>query len=155
LSHNDGRTIAEIERNLIQEGSLGSEELAEFTEEVANCKPTSSAHWLVDYFTRVQCIYACRILSGTEYNNGWEILDALKDSMWLFAPSIFQADREGFSNEQGEHILWQFGDSVEGNCWMAVLLDDKWQNFQMDLGNRKQRESFFQGQIPDDVTLTS
>jgi hypothetical protein len=154
LSHPDGRAIADIERNLIHEGSLGTEELAEFAQEVINCKPTSGAQWLVDYFTDVQCIYAFQVLSGTEYKNGWEILDAVKDSMWSFAPSIFQADSEGFSNEQGDHILWQFGNSTEGNCWMAVLLDGKWENFMMDLGNLTQRESFFKGQIPNDARLT-
>jgi RNA polymerase sigma factor (sigma-70 family) len=56
---------------------------------------------------------------------------------------------QGFSNEDGYHILWQFSDSVDGEWWMGVLQDGRWQHFQMDLGNRKQRESFFQGQIPD------
>src|SRR3954463_6044968 len=58
LSHDDGREIACIERNLIQDGSLGSDELAEFADEVAHSKPANAAKWLLEYFSRVRCIYA-------------------------------------------------------------------------------------------------
>ena len=153
LRHADGREIASIERNLVEEGSLGSEELAEFADEVAECKPANAAKWLLDYFPRVRCIYAFQVLSGCDHQNGWEILGAVKDRIWSAAPSIFQSDNEGFSNEEGYHILWQFSDSVDGDWWMAVLSGGEWSPFQMELGNRKQRESFFRGQIPKDVKL--
>ena len=64
-----------------------------------------------------------------------------------------QADREGFSNEDGYHILWQFSESAKGDWWMGVLRDGSWTHFQMDLGNLKQRESFFQGLVPDGAKL--
>ena len=153
LSHNDGREIAAIERNVVEDGSLGSEELTEFADEVANCKPANAAKWLLDYFPRVRCLYAFQVLSGTDHKNGWEIFGAVKDCIWSFAPSIIQADGEGFTNEDGYHILWQFRDSVTGDWSMGVLRDGCWNHFQMDLGNLKQRESFFQGQIPDDAKL--
>jgi hypothetical protein len=151
LIHDDGREIASIERNPVQEGSLGAEELAEFAEEVAGGKPANAASWLLDYFTRVRCIYAFQLLSGTDHKNGWEILGAIKSRIWSFAPSILQADREGFSNEDGYHILWQFSDSVDGDWCMVVIQDGQWRHFQMDLGNREQREAFFQGQVPDNA----
>lgn len=153
LSHDDGREIACIERNLVQDGSLGSEELAEFADEVAESKPASAAKWLLDYFPRVRCIYAFQVLSGTDHKNGWEILGAVKSRIWSFAPSILQADSEGFSNEDGYHILWQFSDSVDGAWNMGVLQDGRWKHFEMDLGNHKQRESFFRGQVPDGAKL--
>ncbi len=153
LSHADGPEIASIERNLVENGSLASDELEEFAEEVAGGKPASAAKWLLDYLPRVRCIYAFQVLSGTEHKNGWEILGAVKNRIWSSAPSILQSDNEGFSNEDGYHILWQFNDAVDGNWWMGVLRDGLWQHFQMDLGNRKQRESFFKGQIPDGIKL--
>jgi hypothetical protein len=153
LSHADGRAISSIERNTVEDGSLGSDELAEFADEVVGCKPDSAAKWLLDYFQRVRCIYAFQVLSGSDHKNGWEILSCVRDCIWSAAPAIMQADNEGFSNKEGYHILWQFSDSVEGDWWMAVLRDGQWKNFQMDLGNRKQRESFFQGQIPDGTKL--
>jgi hypothetical protein len=108
---------------------------------------------LLNYFPGVRCIYAFQVLSGTYQRNGWEILGAVKNRIWSAAPSILQADNEGFSNEEGYHILWQFSDSVEGDWWMAVLHDGQWNPFRMDLGNRNQRESFFRGQIPNDAKL--
>ena len=153
LRHLDGSEIALIERNLVEKGSLGSEELAEFAEEVAECKPANNARWLLDYFPRVRCIYAFQVLSGTDHKKGWEILGAVKEHIWSAAPSIIQADNEGFSNEEGYHILWQFNDSVDGDWWMAVLQDGQWKPFQMDLGSRRQRESFIQGQIPEGAKL--
>jgi hypothetical protein len=64
---------------------------------------------------------------------------------------IFQADREGFSNEDRYHILWQFSDSTAGNWWMGVLKDGSWVHFEMDLGNPQQWESFFAGELPAGV----
>ena len=151
LSHADGREIACIERNLVQEGSLGSDELAEFADEIAECRPVNAAKWLLDYFPRVRCIYVFQLLSGTDHKNGWEILGAVKNQIWSFAPSILQADLEGFSNEAGYHILWQFSDSVDGDWWMGVLREGQWAHFKMDLGNREHRKSFFQGKIPPGV----
>jgi hypothetical protein len=153
LSHADGREIASIERNLVQHGSLGSEELAEFADEIPDCKPANAAKWLLEYFPRIRCIYAFQLLSGTEHKNGWEILGAVKNRIWSFAPSILQADSEGFTNEDGYHILWQFSDSVEGDWWMGVLRDGQWKHFQMDLGNQMQREAFFRGEVPDGAKL--
>jgi hypothetical protein len=108
---------------------------------------------LIDYFPKIQCIYAFQLLGGTDHKNGWEILGAIKTLIWSGAPSILQADAEGFSNEDGYHVLWQFSDSVEGDWWMGVLQEGQWKHFQMDLGNRKQRDAFFQGQIPDAAKL--
>jgi hypothetical protein len=148
LGHVDGPEIATIERNLVKKGSLGSEELAELADNVADCKPANAVRWLLDYFPKVRCIYAFQVLSGTEYKNGWGILSTIKDCIWAFAPSIIQADAEGFSNEEGYHILWQFSDSVEGNWWMGVLQEERWVHFQMDLGNSGHREAFFRGEVP-------
>ena len=101
----------------------------------------------------MKCIYAFQVLSGTYQTNGWEILGVVKDCIWSAAPSIVQADNEGFSNEDGYHILWQFEDSVDGDWSMAVLRDGQWQRFEMDLGNHKHRESFFEGKIPSGAKL--
>src|SRR5262245_46181121 len=88
LRHADRREIACIEGNLVEDGSLGSDELVEFSDEIADCKPANAAKWLIDYFPRVRCIYAFQVLSGAEHRNGWEILNAVKNRIWSFAPSI-------------------------------------------------------------------
>jgi len=153
LAHDDGTEIACIERNVVQEDSLGSDEIGEFVDEVEDCKPASAAKWLIEYFSRIQCIYSFQLLGGTDQSNGWNILGAIKNRIWSYAPSIIQADFEGFSNEKGYHILWQFGDTVSGDWWVGVLQDGQWKHFQMDLGNRQQREAFFEGRVPEGAKL--
>ena len=148
LSHPDGTEIAVVERNPVTEGSLGAEELRELQNEIAACAPASAVGWLTDYFPRIRSIYAFQLLSGTEVEGGWEILGALKNALWERSTGIFQADGEGFSNEEGYHILWQFSDSVSGSWWMGVLQDGSWVHFEMDLGNPDHRQAFFKGQVP-------
>jgi len=140
-----------IERVPVTAGSLASEELEEFAAEVGDCRPASAADWLAQYFTRVRCIYSLQILHEVERDDGWKSVRAIQEEIWKFAPSILQADNEGFSNEDGYHILWQFRESVDGTWWMGVLQDGLWQHFQMDLGNNQHREAFLQGKIPDGV----
>lgn len=148
LSHADGHEIASIERNLVTDSSLGAEELDEFREELAEAKPKSGADWLVQYFEGVRCIYACQLLSGTDHLNGGEIFGALKNALWGFAPSIIQADGEGFTNENGYHIVWQFSDGVSGPWWMGLVREGQWTHFQIKLGDRRQSEAFLRGEVP-------
>ena len=151
VAHADETPIASIERNVVRPGELGADEVAEFLDEIEGCKPDSAANWLRDYLAGVQYIYALQILSGAEMDDGWSAICAVRDAIRGVVGGISQADGEGFSNEDGYHILWQFSDAVEGLWWMAVLRDGEWVTFQMELGNRKHREAFFRGEIPAGV----
>ncbi len=151
LTHGDGTEIAAIERNAFGASTLAFEELKEFSEEIAGEKPARAVEWLKNYFPRVQCIYACQLLSGTDHLNGWDIFGGVKEVIWNFAPAIFQADREGFSNEDGYHILWQFSDRVKGKWWMGIFENGQWIHFQMDLANQEHRHAFLDGRVPAGV----
>lgn len=153
LKHSDGLEIAAIERNPVGDGSLGGEEIEEFESELEDARPQSGADWLRSFFPRVRCIYAFQHLSGTDAKRGFEILSALKNSIWSRATAIIQSDGEGFTNEDGYHILWQFSDRVSGTWWMGVLRDGRWLHFQMDLGNPSHREAFWRGEIPAGAKL--
>jgi hypothetical protein len=148
LSHEGGPEIAIIERNFESSDDLVHDEIDEFVEEIADCKPQSAAAWLAEYLPSIRTIYAFQLLSGTDVKNGWDILGNVKNSVFAQVGGIFQADGEGFSNEAGYHILWQFSNSVKGSWWMGVLRDGEWVHFQMDLGNKKHREAFFNGEVP-------
>ena len=56
----------------------------------------------------MKVIYAFQLLSGTEVNDGWDGVHFLRGRIWRELGGILQADLEGFSNEDGYHILWQF-----------------------------------------------
>jgi hypothetical protein len=153
LSHKKGPEIANIERNCAASNDLVSKEIAEFLEEIADCKPSTAAAWLAEYLTTVKTIYAFQLLAGTDVKNGWAILGEVRDSIHTQVGGIIQADGEGFSDEEGFHILWQFSNSVKGPWWMGVLQDKTWVHFQMDLGNAKHRQAFFRGEVPEGLAI--
>ncbi len=149
LSHKSGQGIAIIEKTLVVEGQLGTDELQEFIDEVSHCKPEAAAAWLRHYLTGVKVIYAFQLLDGTDVDDGWAPLHRLHGTVWKHAGGILQADGEGFSDEDGYTILWQFSDSVSGLWNMGVLKDDRWIHFEMDLGNEQHRAAFLSGKIPN------
>jgi hypothetical protein len=151
LSFSGGAEIAQIERDRVEEGSLAWEELGGFLDEIAECRPASAVEWLNDYFQTVNTIYGLQILAGAEQENGWAILDRIKGILWEEVAGIFQVDGEGFTNEDGYHILWQFSEDVTGPWWMGVIQNDSWVYFEMDLGNQEQRNDFLRGVVPPGV----
>jgi hypothetical protein len=150
-----GEALFIVERNAVLEGSLAQDEIAEFQSEVAHARPKSGADWLQTYLATVRTIYTFQLLNQLDQGNSWTVLHKIKTTLWNAVGGIFQADGEGFSNEGGYHILWQFSDEAEGDWWMAVLRDGAWQKFKMDLGNPSHRDAFARGQIPDGVEQTA
>ena len=144
--------IALLERNPVTDGSLGQDEIAEFLEDTADCKPESGVAWLHEFLAETKTIYSFQHLVGSETEEGLSALHALRTFLWQRGDSIIQADLEGFTNEDGYHIVWQFSDTVSGAWNMAVLQDDTWHHFQMDLGDPDQREAFFRGEVPPDAS---
>lgn len=150
ITNAEGDTVCLVDRDEISEGDLVEEEIAEFREGIAESLPTSAAEWLQSYLNSVRTIYAFQVIAFDE--NGWGIIDAAKAKVWESVGGILQADGEGFTNEDGYHILWQFNDeSAWGEWWMAILRDSRWHNFKIDLGNEAHREAFKAGEIPAGV----
>ena len=149
LSHESEQPIAIIEKNPVAEGQLGADELQEFIQEIPHYRPESAVTWLQQYLPNVKVIYAFQLLGGTDVNDGWTLLHRVYSAVWSHAGGILQADGEGFSDENGFTILWQFGDNAEGQWNMGVLKDGRWIHFEMDLGNEQHRRAFLNGQVPD------
>jgi hypothetical protein len=152
LSGNDGVEVAVIERNPVADGSVGQDQIADFLEETRDCKPESGAQWLADYLAEVKTAYAFQHLQGSQTEGGGNVLHALRSAIWERGDAIIQADGEGFTNEEGYHIVWQFSDSVSGPWNMGVYKDGLWHHFKMDLGDPDHRAAFLEGEVPDDLT---
>ena len=149
IFNSSGEALAQIERNPIIEGELGQDELNEFREIIQDYKPTSAVQWLTNYFDTVKVIYAFQLLNAAFDNNNFEIIGSIKTKIWNKTKGILQADNEGFSNEDGFHILWQFSDNVTGDWSCAVNNSSgKWNIFIMNLGDPTQREEFQNGDVP-------
>lgn len=141
-----------IERNPVSDGSMGQDEIADFLEDLRDCKPNSGLQWLENYLTEVKTVYAFQHLQGAETVDGGNALHALRTMLWERGDAIIQADGEGFTNEDGYHIVWQFSDSVSGPWNMGVLQDGVWHHFTMDLGDPVHRAAFLKGAVPGDLT---
>jgi len=152
LSSNDGIEVALLERNQVLDGFLGQDEVAEFIEETQECKPETGVAWLHEYLAEVKTIYAFQHLQGADTEEGGNVLHALRSHLWERGDAIIQADLEGFSNEDGYHIVWQFSDSVSGPWNMGVLQDGTWYHFSMDLGDPDHRAAFLNGEVPGDLS---
>jgi hypothetical protein len=152
LSGHDEVEVAVIERNPVRDGSTGQDEIADFIEDIRDCKPESGVEWLEEYLRSVKTIYAFQHLQGSETEEGGAALHALRSALWERGDAILQADGEGFTNEDGYHIVWQFSDSVSGPWKMAILQDGLWHHFTMDLGDPDHRAAFLDGEMPADLS---
>jgi hypothetical protein len=148
LSDNDEVEVALLERNPVFEGSVGNDEIAEFIEETEDCRPETGVRWLHEFLADVRMIYAFQHLQGSETEEGSNALHGLRAYLWERGDAIIQADGEGFTNEEGFHIVWQFSDSVSGPWNMGVFQDGTWHHFKMDLGDPDHREAFLNGEMP-------
>jgi len=153
LSHSSGQEIAIVERNPVVEGQIGADELREFIDEVLHHKPETSATWLQQYLPSVKVIYAFQLLSGTDVEDGWNPLHRLYNAIWKHTGGILQADGEGFCDEDGFTILWQFANTVTGEWNAGVLKDGRWIHFEMDLGDDQHRDAFLSGEVPKGVKM--
>ena len=151
LSTLDGIEVAVLERKPVSNGSAGQDEIADLIEEMHGAQPKQARQWLEEYLAEIQTVYAFQHLQGSEFAEGMAALHGLRHLLFERGESILQADNEGFTNEEGYHILWQFADSVSGSWSMAVLQDDAWRNFSMDLGDPEHREAFWAGEVPTDL----
>jgi hypothetical protein len=153
IKYDDERPIVSIERLPVSEGTDGQDVLDEFLEETKGCKPASAARWLAQYLPRVRTLYVIQFLRAALDDSGRPAVDDLLSYCFAKLTGIVQADGEGFSNEAGDHILWQFRNAAKGKWTMAVLnSSEQWVSFQMDLANPAHREAFWEGRVPPGIT---
>lgn len=156
LKHVAGPEIAVIERDPVVPGQLGAEELQEFLENIQGEKPESAVRWLTSFLPRVKVIFALQLLSGTEVAEGWSGVHAIQHKLWSDLGGILQSDGEGLSNQDGYHILWQFDGDPQGSWKMAILESNgDWTAFEMNLGDKVQRQAFLEGRVPSGAKIIS
>jgi hypothetical protein len=153
VANSNREALALFERNPVIEGELGSDELEEFREDIEGCQPGAAVEWLQQFFDRVKVIYAIQLLDAALTEENYPIIDVIRTLIWNRTGGIFQADHEGFSNEDGYHILWQFSDEAQGD-WNCAVLNEagEWETFLMDLGDPEQRQEFQAGKVPKKAT---
>jgi hypothetical protein len=152
LATEDDVEIALLERQPVYDGSLGQDDIADLREDLEDCKPETGVEWVREFLDEVQTVFAFQHLQGADSDEGSAAVHALRNSLWERGEAIIQADNEGFTNEEGFHIVWQFSDSISGPWNMAVLQEGAWHHFKMDLGDPDHRAAFLRGEVPPDVS---
>lgn len=134
---------------------LLSKEIETLRHELDGCRPRSAALWADAFISSSRVLYGCRYLSfGISQVYG----AAPGGVMWaiqsIAGSGIIHAEGQGFSNEDGYQITWEFSDRVQGPRQVAVLGDGgRWQPFEMDLGDAEQRAAFRAGARPAGTQL--
>lgn len=113
-------------------------------------KPHSAVKWLCNFMTKVQTVYVLRPQQSLYDEPGWEIFNEFWTNLKDLEPGIVHCQGEGFTNEQGAQITWEFPAGASGD-WKMALFDSRknsWIEFSMDLANQEQRSLFLAGTLP-------
>lgn len=137
---------------LVERADAGrmTREIEWLREELADCRPRSAAAWTRNYLAASRQLYGCRYLS---FGLAREFASVSSRVMWglqeIGGGGIVHAEGQGFSNEDGYQITWGFSDRARGTRQMAVLDEaGRWQSFEIDLGDARQRDGFKAGLRP-------
>ena len=152
----DGTEVFFIERDSKKDDPIAKKELKDFRKMLKKAIPISAAEWLQDYLDEINVIYAIEIFPEITQYPGFEVLSAIQSFIFKqLSSSIIQSNNEGFTNEDGFHILWQFtSKTIHGKCYSAILdRGGAWVPFIMDLDNEDQILDFQDGLIPNEAML--
>jgi hypothetical protein len=149
LCSRDRLRVSRIRRIPMPDPPSAAPELRVLLEALVDEQPESAATWLGTYLCGVRVIYELEVLPEIDEASGWSALHVVQGAIWEWAGGILHSDGEGFTNENGYFILWRFHDEAQGAGNLAVLVDDAWVEFEMDLGNAEQRAAFLEGRVPD------
>ncbi len=145
LRDSGGQEITVIERKLAAEGVA----IQTFAAQLEKAGPSRAVEWLKHYLAHVKAIYALEPKSGVEIQDGWLAVQMAQAYLWKKFGGILQADGEGFTNREGQHVLWQFEGPQTGELEAAVMEDSgQWLPFTMDMADPEQVEAFQRGEIP-------
>jgi hypothetical protein len=172
LCHADVRTdeIADIHR-WTRGNSPADGLIRGFLEDLPSTEPASAVPYLAVMLPRIRVVYCFEIRNGTDREPGWQALRALFHGLHQLGDALLYCELEGFSNDTGHHITWEFTDNARGVWHMALVdqeamaeaddqdseEDDKeeelwcWTEFEMDLGNPEHRAAFRAGKVPPGV----
>jgi hypothetical protein len=147
-----GEEICLIER---ADKARMAKEIDWLREELADCRPRSAAHWTRNYLFAARELYGCRYLS---FGLSRDFVSIPSSVIWglqeIGGGGIVHAEGQGFSNEEGYQITWGFSDRARGTRQVAVLDGDgRWQSFEIDLSDEREREAFKLGARPAGAEL--
>ncbi|MDY0162101.1 hypothetical protein [Desulfobotulus sp.] len=148
VRHPDGEDLALLCRVALDATPAGLARQGRIREEVRSGRPVSAARWLDRYLKKVRVLYEIHPMEEVNFSQGWDILLALRLSLWEQVRGILHTRDEGFTNPAGDLILWQYPASATGVVPAAIYRFGHFRSFSLNLASPRHRHAFFQGKIP-------
>lgn len=148
----NGDPVAEIDRF-----ERGEEEFDDYIADAVRAllddkepvMPHSAVRWLCQYMHSVQVVFNFKPHQAFYDEKGWAIFNEVWTNLKKLEPGIVHVQGEGFTNEAGAQITWEFPNGTVGEWKMAVLDEhNNWIDFKMDLANLEQCQAFQAGKLP-------
>ncbi|WP_437524633.1 hypothetical protein WME79_36385 [Sorangium sp. So ce726] len=133
-----------------------AEEIASMIDLLEGVEPRSGAEWVAEHLRDVRAIYSFTPHYTHDEARDDEAMEALRAVMTCIqreTTGLIYADGEGWSNQDGYQITWEFSESRahEGDWWVAVLGDDgEWQTFCIELSDPDDQRTFREGRAPEE-----
>ncbi|MDY0132009.1 MAG: hypothetical protein RBR53_05000 [Desulforegulaceae bacterium] len=111
--------------------------------------PGKNMKWVKKYISKSKYIYEFIPLFDFRTEKDFEILTLIQREAWVYSRGIFQFFGEGFTNESGDLVLWDYPFSITGKRFAAIKdFTKRWKTFEMTLESLSQRKYFFKGKVP-------
>jgi len=117
-------------------------------------RPVNAVKWVKKYLKKVKIVYAFIPVMDYEKDYNWTIFSELFIEVKAALGGIVQIKDEGFTNESGDIVVWEYPDSATGIQTMAVRkFPGIWKRFDMNLASIDQRKKFLSGKVPYKVSI--
>ncbi len=152
----DDQPVVEIEKFCLETGNLGDkiqDTVRELLDDKNHVRPVSAVKWLCQFMSRVKVIYEFRPMLAIQTDEGWELFNEVWTNLRESLSGIVHLDDEGFTNEDGAQITWEYPGEETGDLKVAVLNEkgEAWIEYTINLANQEQKELFMAGKAPDNT----
>jgi hypothetical protein len=149
-----GEPVVEIEKFSLEEETLVDaiqDTVRQLLDDKNPVRPASAVKWLCQFMTRVKVVYEFRPMQAIKTDEGWEIFNEVWTNLREALQGIVHLDDEGFTNEDGVQITWEYPGEETGDLKVAVLNDrgEEWIEYTMNLANQEHKALFLAGKAPD------
>ncbi|TWI76771.1 hypothetical protein LZ24_00392 [Desulfobotulus alkaliphilus] len=144
----ENRDLALLCRIPLTDSPLAEARKEKLKEEIRYGRPLSGARWLEKYFRKITTLYEIHPMEEVQSHKGWEVLLHLRLSLWEQVRGIFHTRDEGFTNPQGDLILWEYPPSATGVVSAAVYRFGQFRSFSLNLASPSHRAAFLKGEKP-------
>jgi len=113
--------------------------------------PSTAVKWLCQFMSRVKVLYEFRPMQAINTEEGWQIFNEVWTNLRENLQGIVHLENEGFTNETGAQITWEYSTPESGDLKVATLNKNgtEWIEYTLDLANQAHCKMFMAGEVPD------